>query len=188
MGYETKVELRSDKTITLDGTQAKAVEGYYIGNRTTPDKGYGPGILHFFQTSTGVVGVWGKSRLNSLMTTDMVGRMCLVTFTGMSTPAKGRRAAYTYQLKFDRNNTIDVSNVEISDPAAEPEDSDTSYETAANDTDGYEPEADLGEEELPLDVAPVSRPVAPARRPTVATDPARAAKVQALLNGNRKRA
>lgn len=179
MGYETAVSLNADVTITLGGTDEKtgkafptSVEGYFLGNRTTPDKGYGPGTLHIFQTQTGNVGVWGKTSSKGLLTDDHVGQMCLLTFTGMSVPSKkGRQPAYQYKLQFDRGNTIDTSSINV------------------NDSDESEPDyGDLDETSVDSDgtEAYVSEPT-PVARPTALKAPARApstdiqAKIRATL-------
>lgn len=121
MAYQTKTTLNADATYVLGGADEKtgklnptSVEGYFLGNRTTPDKGYGPGVLHIFQTSEGNIGIWGKTNSKSLLTNDHVGQMCLLTFTGMSVPKKkGRQPAYQYKLQFDKDNTIDVSGIDV---------------------------------------------------------------------------
>lgn len=129
MAYKKKIELKADDAISLGGINSKtgeknpiSVEGHYLGAKTTPDTGYGEGKLHIFSTARGTVGVWGKSHLNRLLTSDHVGQMCLVTFTGMSIPKKGKRPAYQYELQYDAENTIDVSGITVETSDEEPED------------------------------------------------------------------
>ena len=189
MGFKTKLELSSDKTITLGGKDVntnkdnpKKIEGYYLGSRVTPDKGYGPGLLHFFSTLEGNVGVWGKSRMNNLLTSELAGQMVRVTFTGMSEARKGRRASYMYKVEHDSENTIDVSGVNLQSETGgqEPEDDDTtSYSADASDD-----VSDVEDEHEVLDeVAPVraSRPSQVASTPSAE----RQAKVRAMLSARK---
>jgi hypothetical protein len=124
MAYIKKFDGKTDLVIAL-GNKDKttdnptSIEGYFMGTKETPDTGYGPGKLHFFQTEKGVVGVWGKTNSNRLLTQDHRGQMCLLTFTGMGERKKGKNPAYEYSLQYDPNNTIDVSGVDLS--ASEPE-------------------------------------------------------------------
>ena len=182
MAYQTKTELSSEKTYSLGGVDKStgkknptSVEGYYIGSRVTKDTGYGPGLLHFFQTPTGNHGVWGKTRLNNLLSPDLVGQMVLATFTGMSPPRKGKNPSYLYKVQHDPSNFIEVAN-DATEPQAITEDGDDGHQ-------GDEPqgETDPADEPEQMDVAPPPRPVAP-RAPAQAPSPDRQAKVQALLN------
>jgi hypothetical protein len=113
MSYKTKIELEADTTVVLGAEgQPTSVEGYYLGAKLTPDKGYGPGILHIFQTTEGNVGVWGKSHLNKLLTAEHRGQMCRPSFVEMSEPKKrGQKPSYRFKLEYDESNTIDISNV-----------------------------------------------------------------------------
>ncbi len=169
MSWETAVTLNADVTYVLGGTDEKtgkpnpkSVEGYFLGNRITPDKGYGPGTLHIFQTKEGNVGIWGKTSSKGLLTDVMVGRMCLLTFTGMSVPAKkGRQPAYQYKLQFDRANTIDVSGIDVNAAdESEPDYGDVDLETP---TDADETESYVSE---PTPVR-AAAPKAPARTPNL---------------------
>lgn len=190
MAYETKPDLSSDVTYALGGNakNGKAnptqIEGYFIGSRVTKDTGYGPGLLHFFETKRGVEGIWGKTRLNNLLTEELKGMKCLVTFTGMSEAAKGKRPAYKYQVKFDKGDRKDVSGIDISEQGQEPDSGDDSaYVTpdASYSDQGLDTQA---EEQ---DVIVPQRPKPPATR-AAAPDAARQARVQALLNGSRPKA
>lgn len=178
MAYITKFDGQTDKTIQLgdkkNPTKA-SIEGYYLGTKETPDTGFGPGKLHIFQTKTGTVGVWGKTNSNRLMTAELRGQMCLLTFTGMGEAKKGRNAAYNYTLKHDPENTVSVADVDVN--------ADTAVDDDSSEGSDFE-EADLGAEEAYEEVPP-ARPVAP-KRPVTAPDAARAAKVQALLAQGRK--
>lgn len=182
MAYQTKADFNDAKTITLgkDGAP-KSVEGYFLGTKVTPDKGYGPGKLHFFQTKAGIVGVWGKTVMNNLLTSDLIGQMTLVTFTGMGEKKKGKNPAFLFKVQHDADNTVDVMNTGLSAMEAEEgSDSDSSDDSAydSSDTDS---------EEAPADEAPAIR-AQPPRQPAQAPSADRAARVQALLNKNRSKA
>ncbi len=166
MGYITKFDGNTDSTITLGKEgDPKSVEGYFLGSKDTPDQGFGPGKLHIFQTSKGNIGVWGKTRLNSLLTTDLIGQMVLATFTGMIAPSKkGRRPSYGFKVQHDAGNTIDTSGIDL---------------TASAPADEVDEETNDEVENTSY----ASRPATPVH--AVAPDPARRDRVAALLN-NRK--
>jgi len=184
MSYKTKFDGRTDKTIKLGGEgNPSSIEGYFLGSKDTQSD-YGPGKLHLFQTSEGVVGVWGKTRMNTLLTNDHRGQMVLLSFTGMIAPSKkGRRPSYGYKLQYDPENTIDVSNIDLTVAEAEDDgDDDTANEwnSASGASEIEDSVVSDFEEEVP-----VARPVV---APRVAAAPAsadRQAKMQALLNSRR---
>lgn len=140
MAYKTKFDGTTDKTIQLGGTSATgernptSLEGYFLGSKDTQSD-YGPGKLHIFQTKEGTVGVWGKTRLNTLLTEELKGQMCLVSFTGMVAPSKkGRKPSYGYKVQHDEDNRTDVSNVNLNAAApAEEDDGEASYDSDQND-------------------------------------------------------
>jgi hypothetical protein len=168
MAYVTKFDGSTDKTVTLGKEgDPKSIEGYFLGSKVTPDTGYGEGKLHIFQTEEGSVGIWGKTRLNTLLTSDIVGQMTLVTFTGMIMPkTKGRRPSYGFKVQHDPSNKIDTSNINLS--ASLPADEDDGEEDNLNSS-----------EETYASKAPAPR--APANAP----DAEKRARVQALLTGKR---
>ncbi len=172
MAYITKFNGNTDSTVTLGKEGAPtSVEGYFLGTKETPDTGFGPGKLHVFKTSEGDIGVWGKSRLNNMLTPELVGQMVLVEFTGMIPPAKkGRRPSYGFKVQHDPENTIEVSSVAL---------------TAPTDADDYE-DSDAADDYLDAQTASVSpvrpsRPSAPLKTPSAADR----AKVNALLSGRK---
>lgn len=181
MGYKTKFDGNTDKTIQVGGVNSKTnqanpatIEGYFLGSKDTQSD-YGPGKLHIFQTSEGTIGVWGKTRMDKLLTSELVGQMVLVTFTGMIAPSKkGRRPSYGYKVQHDPENTIDTSTINLSPSASDEEDS-------FEEEESFETEAEEAYEEP----AP-ARAVAP-KVAAVAPDASRQAKVQALLNKSRNK-
>jgi len=174
MAYKTVVELKSDQTIKLGGKGADgkpnptSIEGYYLGKRETKSD-YGVGVIHFFQTQDGNIGVWGKTNMNRLLSSERVGQMVLVRFTGMGKPQKGKAAPYNYQVQYDEDNTIDVGGVEL----------------GAQDTEVHEDVESFDEE--PMDEVPPPRAVAP-KHPASTPSASSQAKVQALLNSRRNTA
>lgn len=179
MSYKKKIELESDKAINLggDGNPTK-IEGYYLGAKTIQGGAYGPSVLHIFQTKTGNVGVWARGNLNRLLESHHAGQMCLVEFTGMRQPSKkGQRPSYQHTLSYDDTNTIDMGSIAgSSGSTSQASDEEEGYGTTASLEEEYESAA---EEELE-EVSP-PRPIPPARAANV--DPARQARVQAMLNG-----
>lgn len=178
MAYKTKFDGSTNEAIQLGGINPKtqkenptSIEGYFLGTRDT-DGEYGPGKLHIFQTEKGTVGVWGKARLNGLLTSELVGQMVLVTFTGMVAPTKkGRKPAYGYEVQHDNDNVIDTTGINLNSAPV----------VADNDY------SDNGSEDLESEF---QDEIVPARN-VKATNPARAAnaeqqaKVKALLSGKR---
>lgn len=135
MAYEKKIDAQASTTIKLGGDgNPTSIEGYYLTSKDTPDSGYGPGKLHIFMTKEGNVGVWGKTNINRLLTDDLKGKMCLLTFTGMGPKRKGRNPAYEYELQFDRSNTVDVTHL----AAAVVDDGESDEEYVANTPTSYE--------------------------------------------------
>lgn len=184
MGYITKFDGRTDQTVTLGKEgQPNSIEGYFLGTKDTPDTGHGPGKLHIFQTAKGYTGVWGKTRLNNLLTNELVGQMVRATFTGMIQPSKkGRSPSYGFKVEHDPGNKISTAGVNVNA---------TGVEDAADEGDGggdgygstaeyssYEDEGDLADEIVP------PRPTAP--KAPASTDADRKARMQALLNRTKK--
>jgi hypothetical protein len=173
MAYKNKFDGSTDTTVTLGSENSPTqIEGYFLGSKTTPDKGYGPGKLHVFQTEKGTVGVWGKTRLNNLLTSDLVGQMVFVEFTGMIAPkTKGRRPSYGFSVKHDPENTIDTTSINLSAPSEEIE------EETENEA----------QEELHRYSQPETSFKGPTASKTAAVSPSaeRSARVQALLSGKK---
>lgn len=168
--YETKFDGSTDITIRLGGEgNPQSIAGYFLGVKITKSV-YGEGKLYIFKTEAGTVGVWGKAKLNTLLTEDLRGCHCRVTFTGMIAPkVKGRQPSYGYKVLFSRKNRIDVSNIDLS--ASSTEDDEV-------DAENYDLEA------INEDVS-YKAPVAP-KKPVTSPDAARQAQLKALLNGRVK--
>jgi hypothetical protein len=135
MAFIKKFDGNTDSTINLgdkNNPVRQSIEGYYLGTKNIPDSGYGVGKLHIFQTSSGVVGVWGKTNSNRLMTLDLTGKMTRLTFTGMGEKKKGKNPAYNYELEVDSSETIDVTGVNLN-TSSEP-DEDDSEEPEVNES------------------------------------------------------
>ncbi len=171
MAFQTKFDGSTDTTIRLGGEgNPGSIEGYFLGSKET-ESDYGPGKLHIFQTSEGTVGVWGKTRMNSLLTKELAGQMCRVTFTGMIAPSKkGRKPSYGYKVEHDPQNVIDVGNINLQATA------DSESEEDDVNEDSHETYSDSA----PRYTAPVGRSTTP---PATSSNQS---KVQNLLN-NRNR-
>lgn len=141
MAYETKFDGSTDSTIKIGAdNNPTTLEGYFLGTKTIPSqtKGFKDSSLHIFQTPDGVIGAWGTTYLDRLLTEDLKGMKCLVEFTGMIAPKKrGQRPAYGYKVQFDRGDMISIDHVNLNAPKREAlesddgggEDEDTSFET-----------------------------------------------------------
>ena len=121
MAFKEVSDLSADTTIALGGFNKKAkkdnptqVEGYYLGNRSIPDrkKKNGMSYLHFFQTSSGNVGVWGKTDMDRKLLAVTPGTMTRVTFDRMVDTPNGEM--YKYKVAVDSDNTIEVASTNLS--------------------------------------------------------------------------
>lgn len=193
MAYRTKLDPSNAKMTAIGGTNSDGVnnpttlEGHYLGTKTTEGGEFGPSKIHFFSTKEGIVGVWGKSRLNSLLSKDLLGQCVMVTFTGMIKPSKkGRRPAYGYELKHDPSNTIDLTGLNLNAVAESEDEVTTPTNTYASSNDE---ETELYEDETPADVVTSSFSKSAFNNAVKATvtDAERQAKVQALLNRSKQR-
>lgn len=181
MAYKTKFDGSTDKTIQLGGKKADgtpnptSLEGYFLGSKDTQSD-YGPGKLHVFQTKDGTVGVWGKSRLDNLLTSELVGQMTLVTFTGMiESSKKGRRPSYGYRVQHDEDDKTNVSGLDLNAaPASTSESDEESSDYGDTNSSGQDDNESFDE------VAPVR-----ASPPKVAASIPAASRVQALLKARK---
>ncbi len=115
MAFEEVVSLDADVTIAIGKKDKsgkaypKSAEGYYLGSRAVTNK-RGESKLHFLQTEAGNLGVWGTTDLNRKLAQVVPGTMVLITSTGTKPTPNGDM--YTYSVKRDPTNTIDVRALE----------------------------------------------------------------------------
>lgn len=184
MAFKEVLNLDADTTVSLGGVDKKSgkpnpktVEGYFIGTKKIPSKKAKDGFsrLHILQTAKGNVGVWGKTNLDQKMLTVAPGVMIRVTQSGKQQTPNGEM--YLFKVEHDTDNTIEVSLAPKNEAVVAAEETVEPVDNYASD---YE-ESDL-DSELPdlLDEVSYAPPVAP-KRPVVAPDAERAARVQALL-------
>ena len=125
MAYIEKTGGSTDRTMALINKGDK-IEGFYLGSKDV-DSDYGVAKLHIFQTQEERVGIWGKTYLDTLLTSDLLGLQCLVEMTGIIPPKKkGRRPAYGYKVLFDKDKKMDISHVSL--PAIEVNAEDSSFD------------------------------------------------------------
>lgn len=163
MAFEDVVDLDCSVTYAIGGVDKKSgkknptsIEGYYLGSRQVPNSKYNNGMstLHIFQTTRGNEGVWGKTNLDTQLSTVTPGRLTRVIFIGMVDTKNN--PMYKYKLQVDKKNTINVG-------AESDLDSDESQSAAVYDGDNLNElseDDDTGAEE-PLDEIEVARAVAP---------------------------
>lgn len=181
MAFTKVATLDTDNTVTLGGvdkktgkTNLKSVEGYFLGTKTIGANKFNKtktDYLHILQTSSGNVGVWGKTHMDRQLARVNPGTMIRVTFDGTRDVGKGNPMS-CFVVEVDNDNVIDVSSMASLD------------DSASDSSEDYEQEnADSQEEEI-ADEAPVSRPRPPARAAQVPS----AAHVKSLLGGKNKSA
>jgi hypothetical protein len=116
MAYKEITSLDADTTIALGGKNKKTgknnptrVEGFYLGSRKVESQKSKTGFayIHYFQTSTGNVGVWGKTDMDRKLQSANVGQMTLVNFDKMKETKNGEM--YVYKVQQDPDNAIEVS-------------------------------------------------------------------------------
>ena len=174
MAFKELNDLNPDLTISLGGTNRKTgkanatqVEGYYMGSRTVPDNKKKSGIsyIHVFQTSKGMLGVWGKTDMDRKVLAVTPGTMTRVTSTGTRPTPNGDM--YVFKVEVDGDNTVQVVGSVNQNP--------TPQEDGANDQDGatYESAPAFDEDEELVATA-------------AAEAAAKKARVTALLNKNKK--
>lgn len=162
MGFTEVASLDAEVTVAL-GKKDKATgkpypkqaEGYYLGTRTVESK-RGESKLHFLQTASGNLGVWGTTDLNRKLAAVPAGTMVRITSTGTKPTPNGDM--YTYRVEQDAANTIEVLSAGSSN---------TSF---ASETEEVE---DSYNEEDSVEVAPVS------------SQAVRKARVEELLRSNK---
>lgn len=170
MGYKTVDSLDADLTYSLGKrnkttgkTDPETAEGYYLGCRLTEGGKYGPSKLHFLKTPKGNLGVWGKSDMDKKLANVQPGTMVRITTAGTRSTPRGDQ--HVFKVEVDADNTIEVaSNIgQQASPAA--------YDDGGDNDNDVSPD----QEDFDQDAALIA-----------AERAAKAAKVQALLNKNRK--
>lgn len=171
MAFQEVNSLETDTTTQLGGVNRKtnkknptSIEGYLLGSKkvdSTKSKS-GFAYLHVLQTSSGNVGVWGKTDMDRKLLTVPAGSMIRVTHTGMQATKNGEM--YKYKVEVDADNTIEVSS------SAETEESNSH---SGSSFESVEDEDDSENEEEALQAAALAAAE-------------RKAKVAALLGGKGK--
>ena len=176
MAYEKVSDLSTDTVVKLGGVNSKTgkpnplnMEGYYLGSRTVKSEN-GVSAIHVFQTPKGNQGVWGTADINTKLGQIKPGTMVLVEYVEKR-KLQGGKTKHVYSVSFDKDNTIEVaaSTAQTYDDG----DDKGGYQTASESTAGTYEEEDEGQDE---ELAALE----------AAAQAARKAKVQALLNKNKK--
>lgn len=190
MAFKKLQDLDCDVVIRLGGVDKETkkknptqLEGYYVGSRkvdsTRSKKGFT--YIHVFQTSKGVLGVWGKTNMDSKVLAVKPGTMTRITFAGMVPTPNGDM--YKYTVEIDEENSIEVAT---SPEAATEEASSETGEGRPGEEEagGEEVEESEPDEEEPQDQPPLQRATPPK---TKASTPSadRQARVKALLGGGK---
>lgn len=163
MALRKIVDLNAESTVAMDEV-GQNLSGYYLGFKTVQG-GFGPSKLHVFQGEGGTVGAWGGAQLDAKLATVPKGFLTFVTLNALSVIKNKKRTPKGYDVEFDDEQSIDVSNVAVN-LSSEPKDEqelpeETSGEPA--DTDQDEPEAEEEEETQPEPIK-----TAPAKKGTPA--------------------
>jgi len=187
MGFKEVIDLDCERTTALGGKDKKSgkanptqAEGYYIGSKdvASPKSKTGFSKLHYFRTSKGTLGVWGKTDLDRKLLNAPVGAMVRATFTGMVPTSNGDM--YKFRVEVDAENTIEVN---LPQSAATEEEEDTGGGNYA-DAEETEDETSVDDDAAPVDEAPPARSQPP-RQAARTPDAARQSKVQELLATSR---
>ena len=174
MAYKEITSLDADVTVAIGGTNRKTgkknptqVEGFYLGSRTVESKKSknGTAQIHFFQTSKGNVGVWGKTDMDRKLATATPGAMTLVKFEKMQNTPNGEM--YKYSVAQDEDNSIEVATMS-NETGSDDSDESSDYEAAGSEDDVLADDSGEDEED--------------ARQAQALAAAERKAKVQSLLN------
>lgn len=173
MSFKEVASLDAEVTISLGGVNKKtgkknptSIEGYYLGSRVVESK-KGESKIHFFQTSKGNVGVWGKTDSDRKLSGVTPGTMTRISFDKMQPTPNGEM--YKYKVEVDGDNTIEVGGISAS---LGNEGAGSGFGDSGDD---YVSDADTSDDSdsLPYGASQAAE---------------RAAKVQSLLNGKGKKA
>jgi hypothetical protein len=178
MSFREVADLSTDVTISLGGFNKKlkkdnptSIEGYYLGSREVPDqkKKSGFSYIHVFETPKGAVGVWGKTDLDRKIMNVPLGTMTRAEFDRMVPTQNGEM--YKYKVAIDDTN---VKEGVTAAPAGKTGGSDYTDSDDTHTGNEYTEETDDGQDDE--DTAQAAALLAAEKK----------AKVQALLNKNRK--
>lgn len=182
MGFKTVQSLDAEVTTALGGKNKQTgklnpttVEGYYLGTRQVDSKKArsGKADIHILQTDKGNLGVWGKTDLDRKIRSVTPGVMVRITVLPDRQPTPNGDM-YKFKVELDEDNKISVGDLN------------EAFAESAGQADSYSADADAKAEpayEEPVDE--VEETPAPSKAKLTADAAARAAKVQALLNGSK---
>lgn len=122
MAFKELASLDADTILSIGGVNKKtgkknptSIEGYYLGSRKVESKKGKDGFstIHFFQTSKGNVGMWGKTDSDRKLANATAGAMTRVSFVGMQSTPNGDM--YKFKVEVDLDNSIDVADLSAED-------------------------------------------------------------------------
>ncbi len=178
MAYEKVSDLSTDTVVKLGGLNSKTgkpnpttIEGYFLGSREVKSE-TGISVIHIFQTPKGNEGIWGTADINNKLAQLTPGTMTLVNYKEKRKLAGGK-TKHVYDVMFDKENTIEVVTPKSQTFAQPNSDADEEYvnQHTGSAVETLEEDNSQDEEVVALEAASAA---------------ARKAKVQALLNKNRK--
>jgi len=162
LGFKELASLDADTVIALGKKDKVTGKPYpkqaegYYLGSRETENRKGKSQLHFLQTPEGNLGLWGTTDMNRKLANVALGSMVRVTSNGTKPTPNGDM--YVYKVEVDADNTIDVVELAAGVP------------TPAADYTPYEGDEDSDEVEAAM----------------LADRAAKAAKVQEILNRNKK--
>lgn len=158
MSFKEVATLDADKVIALGGVDKqnknkpnpKSAEGYYLGSRKVESKKAKSGYsyIHYLQTETGNLGVWGKTDLDRKLLSVSPGTMVRINQTGTRPTPNG--PMYVYKVEVDSENIIDVGDLANEGTGTSSEETEDQYESE-------EEAQEESEDELPARAASASK-------------------------------
>ena len=135
MARKKVVELNADNCVGFGTNEGqirpgKTVDGYYLGARKV-ETGMGPSTLHFLQTESGNLGVWGSAQLNSKLAQIQTGTRVFITYVKKIKAKLGMMKVF--DVEYDDEDTIEVSNTAVSFNPGNEDSSDDSADDAGFD-------------------------------------------------------
>lgn len=86
-------------------TDPETAEGYYLGSRTTDTGKFGPSKLHFLKTPKGNVGVWGKTDMDKKLSDVIPGTMIRISTNGSRETKFGIQ--HLFKVEVDNDNVLE---------------------------------------------------------------------------------